>query len=69
MDNRRQTLEFEVGDHVFFKVSPIKGVVRFGLCGKLNPRFVGPFEILEKVGEVAYQIALPLVLSRVHNVF
>ena len=69
VDNRRRTLEFEVGDHVFLKVSPTKGVVRFGLRGKLNPRFVGPFEILEKVGEVAYRLALPPVLSGVHNVF
>ncbi|GKV05622.1 hypothetical protein SLEP1_g17609 [Rubroshorea leprosula] len=68
-DNRRRPLEFEVGDHVFFKVSPTKGVYQFGLKGKLSPRYIGPFEILERVGEVAYRIALPLELSNVHNVF
>ena len=69
MDNRRQTLEFEVGDHVFLMVSPTKGVIRFGIRGKLNPRFVGPFEIFENVGEIAYRLALPPVLFGVHNVF
>ncbi|GKV43664.1 hypothetical protein SLEP1_g50928 [Rubroshorea leprosula] len=68
-DNRRRPLEFEVGDHVFLKVSPTKGVYRFGLKGKLSPRYIGPFEILERVGEVAYRIALPPELSNVHNVF
>ncbi|OMO50351.1 reverse transcriptase [Corchorus capsularis] len=68
-DIRRSTLEFDVGDHVFLKVSPTKGVMRFGVRGKLSPRFVGPFEILEKVREVAYRLALPPLLSGVHNVF
>ncbi|GKV48743.1 hypothetical protein SLEP1_g55542 [Rubroshorea leprosula] len=68
-DNRRRPLEFEVGNHVFFKVSPTKGVYRFGLKGKLSPRYIGPFEILKRVGEVAYKIALPPKLSNVHNVF
>ncbi|OMO80899.1 reverse transcriptase [Corchorus capsularis] len=68
-DIRRRTLEFDVGDHVFLKVSPTKGVMRFGVRGKLSPRFIGPFEILEKVGEVAYRLALPPSLSGVHNVF
>ena len=54
MDNRRRKLEFEVGDNVFFKVSLTKGVMRFGIREKLNPRFVELFEILKKVGEVAY---------------
>ena len=58
-DVRRRPLEFEVGDHVFLKVMPKRGVVRFGKRGKLLPRFVGPFEILERVGTVAYRLALP----------
>ena len=53
VDNRRRDLEFEVGDHVFLKVSPMKSVMRFGTKGKLSPRFVGPFEILERVGTLA----------------
>ena len=53
-DVRRQPLEFEVGDHVFLKVMPKRGVVRFGKRGKLSPRFSGPFKILERVGTVAY---------------
>ena len=68
-DNRRRDLEFEVGDHVFLKVSPMKSVMRFGRKGKLSPRFVGPFEILEKVGALAYKVALPPSLSKIHNVF
>ncbi|RVW62434.1 hypothetical protein CK203_064198 [Vitis vinifera] len=61
-DNRRRDLEFEVGDHVFLKVSPMKFVMRFGRKGKLSPRFVGPFEILERVGTLAY--ALPQACLR-----
>ncbi|RVW78377.1 Transposon Ty3-G Gag-Pol polyprotein [Vitis vinifera] len=68
-DQRRRDLEFEVGDHVFLKVSPMKSVMRFGRKGKLSPRFVGPFEILERVGTLAYKVALPPSLSKVHNVF
>ncbi|RVW12115.1 V-type proton ATPase subunit G2 [Vitis vinifera] len=68
-DHRRRDLEFEVGDHVFLKVSPMKSVMRFGRKGKLSPRFVGPFEILERVGTLAYKVALPPSLSKVHNVF
>ena len=56
---RRRPLEFEVGDHVFLKVMAKRGVVRFGKRGKLSPRFIGPFEILERVGTVAYRLALP----------
>ena len=69
VDNRRRDLEFEVGDHVFLKVSPMKSIMRFGRKGKLSPRFVGPFEVLEKVGTLAYKVALPLSLSKIHNVF
>ncbi|XP_035830815.1 uncharacterized protein LOC118480199, partial [Helianthus annuus] len=68
-DKRRKPLEFEVGDRVLLKVSPWKGVVRFGKRGKLNPRYVGPFEILEKIGKVAYRLNLPPELGAVHNVF
>ncbi|KAH9778034.1 Endonuclease [Citrus sinensis] len=68
-DRRRRELEFEKGDFVFLKVSPWKGVFRFGKKGKLSPGFIGPFEILERIGPVAYRIALPPSLSRLHNVF
>ena len=61
---RRQPLEFEVGDHVFLKAMPKRGVVRFGKRGKLSPRFIGPFEILERVGTVAYRLALPPSMLR-----
>ena len=67
--NRRQDLEFEVGDHVFFNVSPMKPLMRFGSKGKFSPRFLGPFEILERVGPVAYRVALRPCMSKVHNVF
>ena len=60
---------FFVVDHVFLKVMPKKGVVRFGKCGKLSPRFIGPFEILKRVGTVAYRLALPPSMSGVHEVF
>ncbi|GJU46150.1 hypothetical protein Tco_1203416 [Tanacetum coccineum] len=60
---------FQVGDKVMLKVSPWKGVVRFGKRGKLNPRYVGPFKVLKKVGAVAYKLELPQELSRVHNTF
>ncbi|GJZ30459.1 putative reverse transcriptase domain-containing protein [Tanacetum coccineum] len=68
-DLKRKPMEFQVGDKVMLKVSPWKGVVRFGKRGKLNPRYVGPFKVLEKVGEVAYKLDLPEELSRVHNTF
>ena len=68
-DVRRRPLEFEVGDHVFLKVTPKKGVVRFGKRRKLSPRFIRPFEILERVGTVAYRLALPPSMSGVHEVF
>ena len=68
-DVRHRPLEFEVGDHVFLKVMPKRGVVRFGKRGKLSPRFIGPFEILERIGVVAYRLALPPNMSGVHVVF
>ena len=68
-DVRRRELEFEEGDHVFLKVSPSKGINRFGKKGKLKPRYVGPFEVLQRVGTVAYRVALPPELSHVHDVF
>ena len=68
-DVRRRPLEFEVGDHVFLKVIPKKGVVRFGKRGKLSSRFIGPFEIFERVGTIAYQLALSPSMSGVHEVF
>ena len=68
-DWRRKPLEFEVGDKVMLKVSPWKGVARFGKKGKLAPRFVGPFQILERIGPVAYRLELPTQLGNVHDVF
>ncbi|GKC16312.1 putative reverse transcriptase domain-containing protein [Tanacetum coccineum] len=68
-DLKRKPVEFQVGDRVMLKVSPWKGVVRFGKRGKLNLRYVGPFKVLEKVGFVAYKLELPQELSRVHNTF
>ena len=68
-DVRRRPLEFKVGDYVFLKVMPKRGVVRFGKREKLSPRFIGPFEILERVGVVAYRLALPPSMSGVHEVF
>ncbi|GJX46018.1 putative reverse transcriptase domain-containing protein, partial [Tanacetum coccineum] len=68
-DLKRKLMDFQVGDKVMLKVSPWKGVVRFGKRGKLNPRYVGPFKVLEKVREVAYKLELPEELSRVHNTF
>ncbi|GKB62178.1 hypothetical protein Tco_0918364 [Tanacetum coccineum] len=69
VDKRRRPLEFSVGDYVLLKVSPWKGVVRFGKKGKLAPRFVGPFEIIKKVGPVAYRLDLPEELNGVHDTF
>ncbi|GJR36853.1 putative reverse transcriptase domain-containing protein [Tanacetum coccineum] len=69
VDKRRKPLEFSVGDYVLLKVSPWKGVVHFGKKGKLAPRFVGPFEIVEKVGPVAYRLYLPEELNGVHDTF
>ncbi|GKE45167.1 putative reverse transcriptase domain-containing protein [Tanacetum coccineum] len=68
-DNMHKPLEFEIRDRVMLKVLPWKGVVRFGKKGKLAPRYVGPFEILERIGHVAYQLRLPEELSGVHDTF
>ncbi|GJW75202.1 putative reverse transcriptase domain-containing protein [Tanacetum coccineum] len=69
VDLKRKLMEFQVRDKVMLKVSPWKGVVHFGKRGKLNPRYVGPFKVLERVGDVAYKLELPKELSRVHNMF
>ncbi|KAI3770666.1 hypothetical protein L6452_01807 [Arctium lappa] len=68
-DNRRKPLEFQKGDKVLLKVSPWKGLIRFGKRGKLSPRYIGPFEILERIGPVAYKLSLPQELSAIHNTF
>jgi hypothetical protein len=68
-DRRRQPLCFLVDDYVYLKVSPMKGVSRFGVKGKLAPRYIGPFLVLEQCGPVAYRLQLPETLSAVHNVF
>ncbi|GKC17222.1 putative reverse transcriptase domain-containing protein [Tanacetum coccineum] len=68
-DKRRKPLEFSVGEYVLLKVSPWKGVVRFGKKGKLAPRFVGPFDITERIGPVAYRLRLPKELNGVHDTF
>ena len=69
MQKCRRPLEFEVGDQVLLEVSPMKGVLRFGKKGKLSPRYVGLFEIIERIREVAYRLALPPTLSKLHDVF
>ncbi|XP_074567156.1 uncharacterized protein LOC141823836 [Curcuma longa] len=66
---QRRPLEFEIGDSIFLKVAPMKGVMRFGKKGKLSPRYVGPYPILKRVGKVAYELELPQEMSAIHNVF
>ena len=66
---KRKNIRYEVGEKVFLKVSPWKKVMRFGKKGKLSPKFIGPYEVIEKVGLVAYCLALPLELEKIHNVF
>ena len=66
---KRKDIRYEISKKVFLKVSPWKKVVRFGKKGKLSPRFIGPYEVIEKVGPVAYCLALPPELEKIHNVF
>ena len=68
-DKHSRDREYKVGDFVFLKLSPWKGVVRFGKRGKLSPRYVGPYQITERIGVVAYRLELPPELSMIHNVF
>ncbi|XP_057790989.1 uncharacterized protein LOC131008107 [Salvia miltiorrhiza] len=68
-DTRRTEIQFAVGDKVFLKVSPSRGIHRFGVKGKLKPRFIGPYDVLERIGPVAYRLALPPNLASVHDVF
>nr|GFC67929.1 putative reverse transcriptase domain-containing protein [Tanacetum cinerariifolium] len=68
-DLKRKPMEFQVGYKVILEVSPWKGVVHFGKRGKLNPRYVGPFIVLERIRDVTYKLDLPKELSRVHNTF
>jgi hypothetical protein len=68
-DNRRRDLVFEVGDYVYLKVSPMRSVKRFNMKGKLAPRYVVPFKVIDRHGEVVYQLELPENLSGVHDVF
>jgi len=69
IDLKRRDIEYAVGDKVFLKVSPWKRIMRFGRKGKLSPRFIRPYEVLERVGPLAYLLALPLELERIHSVF
>jgi hypothetical protein len=68
-DNRRRPLEFEEGDHAYLKMSPLHGMRRFKVKGKLSPRVIGPFRVFRRVREMAYQLELPDNLSDVHDVF
>ena len=68
-DNRMRDLQFQVGDQVFMRISPWKGVLRFGKKGKLSPRYMGPYEIVGRIGKVAYRLRLPPELTRIHDVF
>ena len=67
-DLRKKDIRYEIGKKVFLKVLPWKKVMRFGKMGKLSSRFIGPYEVIEKVGQVAYILALPLELEKIHNV-
>ena len=67
--NKRKDIRYEISEKVFLKVSPWKKVMRFGKNGKLSPRFISPYEVIEKVGPMAYRLALPPDLEKIHNVF
>ena len=69
MDLKRQDIEFQIGEQVFLKVSPWKKILRFSHKGKLSPRFIGPYEVIERIGPVAYRLLLPPELENIHNVF
>ena len=69
VDLKRKDIQYEINEKVFLKVSPWKKVMRFGKNGKLSPRFIGPYEVNEKVGLVEYRLALPPKLEKIHNVF
>ena len=66
---KRKDIEYEVGDKVFLKVSPWRKILQFSKKGKLSPRFIGPYEILERIGLVSYRLALPPELAKLHDVF
>jgi len=68
-DKRRKPLQFNVGDHVYLRVSPTKGVQRFGIKGKLAPCYIGPYEIIKECGPVSYRLRLPSQLAAIHNLF
>ena len=68
-DMKRKDIRYDIGEKVFLKVSPWKKVMRLGKNGKLSPRFIGPYEVIEKVGPVAYRLALPPELEKIHSVF
>ena len=68
-DAKRKEVVYEIGDRAYLRVSPLRGIKRFGIKGKLAPRFIGPYRVLARKGEVAYQFELPEALSAVHNVF
>jgi hypothetical protein len=68
-DKRRRPLEFKVGDHVYLRVSPMKGVCRFDIKGKLAPRYISSYPVIDKYGLISYQVELPSKLLKVHNVF
>ena len=68
-DQHRKETYYQIGEKVFLRVSPWKGIMRFGNKGKLSPRYIGPYEISERIGPLAYKLALPPELARIHNMF
>ncbi|KAM1762303.1 hypothetical protein ACFX12_004967 [Malus domestica] len=68
-DKHFRDREYKIGDYVFLKLSPWNGVIHFGKRGKMSPRFIGPYQIIERIGAVAYRFELPPELSQIHNVF